>query len=302
MPLRVVAASAQPGVIRAWVAPWISRFRSVSTSKKSALTRSAAGYRNRPMTPGLAPRPLLLSSILAISLAVGCGSSDKSTASSSPRVLDPTQTHYGHTADEWGALWFKWLYELQQPASALTDHTTCVIPFHDPTGASCTDGQTYDVFFLAGTDSATVVRNKCTIPAGKAILVPILNYDADNAGVAPAMQMSDTFLQTYVKTQMDGATGMSATMDGAEIPNVASYRTQITKFSYTLGPEPNFYTCLGETGANAVTGPVPTSYAAGFYLLLAPPAVGAHTLHFTGNSPASMPAYSVDVTYNFTVQ
>jgi hypothetical protein len=51
-----------------------------------------------------------------------------------------------------------------------------------------------------------------------------------------------------------------------------------------------------------VTGTVNPSYAAGFFVMLAPPAPGAHTLHFTGSSPMSMPPIMVDVTYHFMVK
>jgi hypothetical protein len=50
-----------------------------------------------------------------------------------------------------------------------------------------------------------------------------------------------------------------------------------------------------------VTGKIP-SFEAGFYVMLPPPAPGAHTLHFAGNSPATSPAFMLDVTYHLTVK
>jgi len=228
---------------------------------------------------------------LVMSLTAGCGSSDNAKGSSNSLVLDPTQSHYGHTADEWGTLWFKYIFELAQ-----TDAKNCIIPYSDPNGANCTYGQSGDVFFFAGTQGGAVVRDQCVVPAGKAILVPIVNAEGDNVGVAP---QSDMALMTYVKSQLDGVTDMSFNIDGTALSNLSSYLTQATKFTYTEPMEPNFYTCNAVTG---ITGPVSPAYAAGYYVLLKPPTVGAHTLHFAANSPKSMPAFMVDVTYKFKVQ
>jgi hypothetical protein len=240
-------------------------------------------------------------SVLAAPLAAGCSSSGNgngigsTSQSSSSIVLDPTQPHYGHTDDEWGTLWQKWIDELPQP-----DPQNCIIPFMDPTGANCGYQQSGDVFFLAGTGGGSVVRDQCQVPKGKALFFPILSFGADNAGVDPSKWLSDADLQAYVQNELDGVSvsSLSVEFDGVAIPNLANYRTKITKFSYTLPPEPNDYSCQGQSG---VTGYIDTSYAAGFFVMLAPPASGAHTLHFAGSSPASSPPLTVDTTYHFTI-
>jgi hypothetical protein len=241
----------------------------------------------------------LLLAMVGAALAAGCSSGSGSAAAPAVDVLDPTQSHYGHTDSEWGALWWQWVYQLPQ-----TSATNCVIPFQDPTGANCGAGQAadgYDVFFLAGTSEGTVVRDMCQVPAGKALFVPILTFSGDNAGVPPAQQLSNADLQAALQSQLDGVTvsSLEAEFDGVSIPNLGSYKSQVTQFMYTLPPEPNVYTCGGAPG---VTGTVNPSYAAGYYFILAPPAPGAHTLHFAGKSPLTMPPLSVDVTYNFTIQ
>jgi hypothetical protein len=238
--------------------------------------------------------------VFLASLTAGCGASGTRNTGATVEVLDPTQPHYGNSDGEWGALWWKWNYELPQMAAADGGAPNCIIPFQDPTGANCAVGQSGDVFYLAGTTGGTVVRDQCVVPKGKAIFFPIITFSADNAGVPAAMQLSDTDLMGYVKTQLDETpvAGLSAAFDGTPIPNLASFRTQVTKFSYTLPPEPNLYTCDGQTG---VTGLVDPAYAAGFYVMLAPPPPGAHTLHFAGRA-ATTPPLMQDVTYHFTIQ
>ena len=237
-------------------------------------------------------------SIFAISFAAGCGSSDAGSPSttSADLALDPTVPHYGHTDDEWGTLWWKWIYELPQ-----TDANNCIIPFMDPTGEQCGYGQSGDVFYLAGTNAGSVVRDKCSVPSGSAIFFPILSISADNGGVDPAKQLSDADLQGYVQTALDTVpiSGLSAEFDGQKVADLARFKTKITKFNYTLPAEPNFYDCTGATG---VTGLIDPAYAAGFFVMLPPQAAGAHTLHFAGKSPASRPAVDLDVTYHLTVK
>jgi hypothetical protein len=139
------------------------------------------------------------------------------------------------------------------------------------------------------------------VPSGKAILVPILSVSADNAGVPAAMQLAPSALVETVQEELDSVpvSALSAECDGTAIANLAQFKTQVTQYSYTLPPEPNVYDCEGVTG---VTGLISPSFAAGFFILLAPPAPGPHTLHFAGNLPNASPPFMSDVTYNFTVK
>jgi hypothetical protein len=248
------------------------------------------------MERSASPLRFLILSALAAAVTGGCSGSSNGSHPASVQVLDPTQPHYGHTDDEWGAQWFTWINELRQ-----TDANNCIIPYLDPTGTNCGYGQSGDVFFLAGTGGGTVVRDQCVVPSGKAIFFPIVNFDGDNAGVPAAMQLSDTDLVKYVQNELDTVpiTGLSAEFDGVPITNLSRFGSKITKFSYTLPPEPNLYTCQGQTG---VTGLIDPSYAAGFYVMLAPPLPGSHTLHFAGNSPQSTPPLMLDVTYHLTIK
>jgi hypothetical protein len=239
---------------------------------------------------------LVLSTLAGASLAAGCSSS--STQAASVQILDPTQAHYGNTDDVWATLWWKWIYELPQTESD-AGMPNCVVPVQDPTGANCAVGQSGDVFFLVGDTGGTVVRNQCVVPSGKAIFFPILSFDTDNGGVPVSMQLSDTAMMGVTQNQLDNVTGLSAEFDGVPITNLGRFKTQVTKFSYTLPPEPNTYTCEGATG---VTGVIDPSYAAGYYIMLAPPPAGTHVLHFAGSSPKSQPPFMLDVTYNFTVK
>ena len=269
---------------------------------RSALTFSESGCIGAQRCTRMRRSAFLLSflgfSMFAASFAQGCSSGSTETASA--QVLDPTQPHYGNSDDEWCALWWQWIYQLPQTEND-AGMPNCIIPFQDPTGANCGYGQSGDVFFFTGTSGGTVVRDQCFVPAGKAIFFPILTATADNAGTPVAMQLSDTDLMAQVQAQIDGVSvaSLSAEFDGLPIPNLARFKTQTTKYSYTLPPEPNDYTCEGAPG---ITGLVDPSYAACYAVMLPPPTTGAHVLHFAGSSPKSNPPWTVDVTYHFTVQ
>jgi hypothetical protein len=233
-------------------------------------------------------------SALGALLTPGCSGNGNGGSASSAEALDPTQMHYGFSDDVWGTKWWQWIYQTPQTNG-------CNIPFLDPDGSHCTDGQSGDVFFLAGTQGGKIERDKCAVPSGKAIFFPIINPTADNEGVPTAMQLTPSGLMGYVQTQMEGVavSSLSAEFDGVAITDLGRFKTQIMQYTYTLPPEPNIYTCEGDKG---LTGTVSPAFEAGYYIMLAPPAPGAHVLHFAGSSPMTTPPVMVDVTYKFTIQ
>jgi hypothetical protein len=259
----------------------------------------AATERTGELASGSAPaalRALILIGFTA-SLTLACGGGeDKADKTADSLVLDPATPHYGLSNDEWGADWWKWIYELPQE-----DVDDCVIPIEDATGEDCAHGQSGEVFFLAGTSAGVAVRDECTVPSGKAIYFPIVTFTADNAGIPPDQQLSNAELKEIVRSLLDEVPveQLAVEYDGKPISNLARFRTSVTRFEYELPPEPNVYTCLGAVGVEGTIGP---AFAAGYYVMLEPPGTGDHVLHFEGHSPESNPPLTVDVTYEFTVQ
>jgi hypothetical protein len=241
---------------------------------------------------------LWASGLFCVACLNGCssdGSDGTTPAVTGPKVLDPAQAHYGKTYSEWGAQWWKWFYELPQTAG------NCVIPYDDPTGEKCTYGQTGDVWFLAGTPGGVAVRDKCVIPANKALLIPIVNFAADNGGVPPAQQLDEAGLKAIIEGQMKDVIvpDLMVVIDGASVPDLGRYRAEPTKLSYTLPPEPNMYTCAGAPG---VTGLVDPSFSGGYYIMLPPFSAGKHSVRFVGHGIHAGNDFKLDVTYNLTVQ
>jgi len=236
--------------------------------------------------------------LCVVAATVGCGGSDdESSEKPGFEVLDPTAAHFGKTYGEWGAAWWKWIYELPQGPGE-----TCVIPIDDPTGANCGYGQSQDsdVFFLAGNYGSVSVRSACVVPAGKTIVFPILNYAADNGGVPASAQLDEAGLIDAVHTfeaSVD-VSSLFATVDGKSLGAMESLLVPITKYSYTLPAEPNSYSCLGMPG---VTGPIEPAFSGGYWVMISGLTPGKHVIHF-GGATTTNPPFELDVTYNLTIE
>src|SRR5262245_14186981 len=104
------------------------------------------------------------------------------------------------------ARWWTWVYA--QPAVDVGGTNTN--PLLDSPGQFASLGQANGIgpadkyFFLAGTAGGAVART-VTVPHGKTLFFPILNYDADNA-VDPPTDNGVPALKAIAKANMDAAT------------------------------------------------------------------------------------------------
>lgn len=150
----------------------------------------------------------------------------------------------------------------------------------DPAGdANCEINQQGPVWFLGGPLGSSFTRS-CTIPAGKAILAPIVTFINDYPCPDPTFQPApgqslDDFLRIGVAPILDSVTLAAAQFDGKAL----KVRRVVTKlFSFTgaasLGP---FDSCI--------TGSPQLGVSDGFFVFIEPPAPGDHTLEIRSISP-----------------
>jgi len=219
-------------------------------------------------------------------------------AAATATILDPTGIYGGKTYGQWGDAYFKWLFELPGPD----------FPFADSTGAFCATGQSgeedggaaaNDPFFLACTNAGRVTRT-CTIPAGRMIFLPLADWYGDNGGIAVGGQLTDEQWQHELSAAAASVTAVALEIDGkcygSTKSDFAPYLTTWSQYSYAVPNTPsNFYATFDNS---TFTGPVPSAFAGGYWILLAPLSAGSHTIHFT----SLRPAISEDVTYSLTVQ
>jgi hypothetical protein len=223
--------------------------------------------------------------LVAVAL-IGTGAA--AAAAPHSTVIPPQQENYGQL----GALWWKWVLSI--PAAQN--------PLFDTTGADCAVGQNGGRWFLAGTPGGSLTRS-CTIPAGKKLFVPVISVENDypcpdpTFQPAPGQSLKD-FLTNGTSsipgavTLINQATDLQASLDGASIPIMASYRGTS-----------NMYSFAGDSSLTAVfdpciTGSQQKAVSDGYWLLLAPLSPGQHTLQFGG----SLFGNAQSATYNLTVQ
>src|SRR4051794_22907267 len=119
-------------------------------------------------------RIVALASLVPMLLVVAPGAAARASTNLNPGVLPPVSTPYGLTYAQWSARWWQWAFSIPGPVN----------PLIDTTGAQCAQGQSGNVWFLAGlwVDPPlvpnTAVRT-CTVPSGKALFFPVANIECD---------------------------------------------------------------------------------------------------------------------------
>jgi len=199
-----------------------------------------------------------------------------------PRVLPPNLAPMGKSYGEWGSTWWQWIMSI--PASEN--------PNLDPSGAFADRGQSGPVWFLGGTFGGSVTRT-CTLPAGKALFLPLVNYEADIVGEDPPSPVE--VLLARAAASMDKVTELHASIDGVPIQGLFTCRAASPKpFAAWLPAEDNLYQFFGVD----IAGKIEPAITDGYWLMLAPLSVGKHTINFGG---AMSTGFAVDMTYHITV-
>lgn len=205
-------------------------------------------------------------------------------AASNPPLIPASSKVYGLTYADWTTMWWQWL--LSKPLNTN--------PAGDTTGVRCSLGQSGPVWFLAGTLGGAAERS-CTIPAGKAILFPILNAECSYTEYPNLRTQSD--LASCAKSIADTITNQHLRIDGVDVQGLQNYRVKSPLFTINF-PEGNIY------GVKA--GPT-QGYGDGYYVFLPPLTPGKHDIEFTGAivgfSTTEIPTFtfSLDTIYHLTV-
>jgi hypothetical protein len=116
-----------------------------------------------------------------------------------------------------------------------------------------------------------LVERVCTVPAGKAILFPILNSERSFAEFPKLKTLSE--LRMCAKTIQDQVTTLMASVNGVPILNLQEYRIQSPPFNFTL-PHNNILGMPANTTTEAV--------ADGNWVFLKPLSPGVHKIMFKG--------------------
>jgi hypothetical protein len=218
---------------------------------------------------------LLATWMLLLAGLIGSPALPVAQADTSPLTFPPT--------GEWTAKWWQWALSIPADQN----------PLFDPPGAQCTANQSGPVFFLGGTFGGSAER-WCTMPSGKAILFPILNYldgsavfDCEPTAPGPCV-ISD--LRAIAASQMDNPQLLAASIDGVALTHLQDYRVTSPVFHATL-PEGAIFGIPAGTYWPQVSD--------GYWVMVAPLSPGAHTLHLHG---ITRDGFETEVLYHLTIQ
>jgi len=211
-------------------------------------------------------------------ILVAATASSASAAAAPSGLVPPGGTFAGKTYGQWSASWWQWAVSMPASHSALAD----------PTGANCALNQSGRVFMLAGVASAAppfTAERTCHVPAGVALMVPIINNECSSS---PQDCGASTDYNTLLAAAAGGLNGATTKvkLDGVALHAVLA-----------VSPAPPFP--LDWVAGNPFgIDPGPTvSVADGFYVLLRPLTPGHHRLAFTGSEPG----FTVSVLYHLDV-
>lgn len=186
------------------------------------------------------------------------------------------------------AQWWQWALSIPTPEN----------PMLDATGDKCVVGQNGSTWFLAGIfNDSTAVRN-CSVPEGKELFFPIVNFvnintpnvcggGADNTPVEDLRIPAADFINTITK--------VSITVNGKPIDNARRIRSKVFEVAF---PENNVFDepCADLGGVPA--GIFSPAVDDGFYVKLKNLEVGNHILQFSAETASGV---MQDVTYHLTV-
>lgn len=168
---------------------------------------------------------------------------------------------YGLTYPEWIIKWWQWILSIPRDKN----------PALDNSGIYVAEGQSDpNVWFLSGTFGGSVVR-KCKIPRGKAILMPIINYESSFADEPSINTVKD--LELKCKSEIDDIKNLSFSVDQLHLGDLSPYRIR----------SPLFDVHLGENNILDVDQLHTKTVSDGYWIFLKPLRIGRHHLTTSGS-------------------
>jgi hypothetical protein len=199
-----------------------------------------------------------------------------------PGVYSKDSKPFGVPYGDWLANWTQWFIQIP----------TGVHPRENYTPERCATDQSGPVWFLVDILKGKEERN-CTIPAGKAVLLPVLSGSCWDDNTDPSLKTDEGLTSCAMAGNEYGL--ITATLDGRKLENLDSYRTQSGLFNITV-PEDNVFNNVPGTWRAKVDGT---------FVFLEPLSPGKHDLHTTvsvTNPIQSSYNYASDLTYHLLVE
>jgi hypothetical protein len=165
--------------------------------------------------------------------------------------IAPAQSVAGVSQEDWSRRWWEWAWSFDESES----------PVADRTGRFCANGQSGDVWFLAGTYGTQRAVRTCRVPRGKRLFFPLINYVTFQAEGSNESCMS---LMARAARLTKNPSALVLEVDGVRFQGLQRH-LQATK------------RCFRPDGSDG-----PLAAASGYYVALPPLAPGEHVLNFGG--------------------
>jgi hypothetical protein len=231
----------------------------------------------------------LLVGMMAIGIALLSTTGEAfASTNPNPNVFSPTSPVFGKTYAQWSALWWKQRFVITAKQFA----------------TNCQARQSGPVFFFDGLGAP----DTCTIPAGKAIMFPVVTFEQDTLSLPcfpPKHPLfppifppgsSDTTLRNCAIATMNYVTDAKAEVDGKPLQGLmtATYLVISPAFSFTAIKNNS----LGATPGKG------RGVADGVWIILKPLCPGVHHVHIFAKAPMPKPVgtFLKDVSYTITIQ
>lgn len=193
----------------------------------------------------------------------------------------------GRSLEQWTEKWFTWAW--QAPANEN--------PMLDTTGAYASVDNNGAVFFIAGTttppgaanpDVPTSADRTFDVPAGKPLLIPMLNFFDTEDPKSTEVGLVEGFQASVIPTSL------FATIDGVSITNPESDLVNTGFFSMGKTRPGSLIEAIGAP----VFSELSPTLGSGYWLMVSGLSPGEHTLTFGG---AESDGFSVSVTDHINV-
>jgi hypothetical protein len=195
---------------------------------------------------------------------------------------------FGMTYGDWQAAYIQYAFSI----AASTN------PISDTTGEYCQVAQSSGpVFYLNSAFIGALVTRSCTVPASKALLVPIAGWECSSVEPPPSYGANPQDMRTCAAAAIDGVdpAKLKVTVDGASIHGLKAFRAQSPFFTFATPAHDNILGLDGVTSASSVSD--------GYLVMLKPLSHGDHVVHLEGafvSGPGAPGTFGV--TYYLTVQ
>jgi hypothetical protein len=201
--------------------------------------------------------PLLYAACFAASMNVGAQEA---------ALLAPAEQIGGKTQLELSVQWWQWAASFDQNDS----------PVADRTGAQCANGQSGDVWFLAGTYGTKRTIRTCRVPFGKTLFFPLINYVVMPSEGGPTNCASVTRDANRITSN---PTLLVLDLNGQKFTNLQAHRLA-TRRCFDVGALTKEKQRIFPSAGN------------GYYAAIRPLPKGTHTLEFGGVLPSMIQAVS----------